>query len=156
MRHRHVTPLDVPRAPSAQQRRVFACTCLLPQLVEHLHRFGQQALPKVGHAGHSLEPPIDVEHNMARNPHRLDQPLLGDLGLLPCLLRLLLRPQRQRPDPDERTDQREHPTDSQDLPPSCPTHNRPMQRGKRGDWYCPVKVADDDGTGKPVYCKQRR
>lgn len=41
-------------------------------------------------------------------------------------------------------------------PPSCPTHNRPMQRGKRGDWYCPVKVADDDGTGKPVYCKQRR
>lgn len=39
--------------------------------------------------------------------------------------------------------------------PLCPTHNQPMKRSKHGGWYCPVKVADDDGTGKPVYCKQR-
>ena len=37
--------------------------------------------------------------------------------------------------------------------PTCPTHNKPMKQGKRG-WYCPVKIADDDGTGRPVYCKQ--
>ena len=40
--------------------------------------------------------------------------------------------------------------------PLCPTHNRPMKMGKGGSWYCPVKVADDDGTGRPVYCKQRK
>jgi len=40
--------------------------------------------------------------------------------------------------------------------PICPTHNKPMLASKHGSgWYCPVKVADDDGTGKPVYCKQR-
>jgi hypothetical protein len=40
--------------------------------------------------------------------------------------------------------------------PLCPTHNKPMKPSKYGDgWYCPVKVADDDGTGKAVYCKQR-
>ena len=39
--------------------------------------------------------------------------------------------------------------------PTCPTHGRPMKPSKHGGWYCPVKVADDDGTGKPVYCKQK-
>lgn len=38
--------------------------------------------------------------------------------------------------------------------PTCPTHGRPMRRGKSG-WYCPARVADDDGTGKPAYCRQR-
>ena len=36
--------------------------------------------------------------------------------------------------------------------PMCPTHNKPMKRGRRG-WFCSVQVAPDDGTGKPVYCK---
>jgi hypothetical protein len=40
--------------------------------------------------------------------------------------------------------------------PLCPTHNKPMKRSKFGNgWYCPVKIADDDGTGKAVYCKQK-
>lgn len=39
--------------------------------------------------------------------------------------------------------------------PNCPTHNKPMKASKAGGWYCPVKVAEDDGTGKPVYCKQK-
>ena len=39
--------------------------------------------------------------------------------------------------------------------PQCPTHNRPMQPSKHGGYFCPVKVADDDGTGKAAYCKQR-
>ena len=40
--------------------------------------------------------------------------------------------------------------------PLCPTHGKPMRQGKGGGWFCPVKVADDDGTGKPVYCRQRK
>lgn len=40
-------------------------------------------------------------------------------------------------------------------PPMCPTHNKPMKAGQRGGWYCPTRIADDDGTGKPVYCKQK-
>lgn len=39
--------------------------------------------------------------------------------------------------------------------PTCPTHGRPMKAGKRGGWFCPVKIADDDGAGRPVYCRQR-
>ena len=39
--------------------------------------------------------------------------------------------------------------------PKCPTHGTPMKRSRFGGWYCPVKIADDDGTGKPVYCKQK-
>lgn len=39
--------------------------------------------------------------------------------------------------------------------PTCPTHGRPMKAGKRGGWFCTVKLADDDGMGKPVYCRQR-
>lgn len=38
--------------------------------------------------------------------------------------------------------------------PLCPTHGTPMKPSKGKGWYCPQKVADDDGTGKPVYCKQ--
>ena len=38
----------------------------------------------------------------------------------------------------------------------CPTHQKPMKPGKNGGWYCPVKLLEDDGTGKPVYCKQRK
>lgn len=36
--------------------------------------------------------------------------------------------------------------------PMCPTHKTPMKRGKRG-WFCPVKLLDDGGDGRPVYCK---
>jgi len=40
--------------------------------------------------------------------------------------------------------------------PLCPTHGKPMLPSKHGEgYYCPVKIAEDDGTGKPVYCKQR-
>ena len=39
--------------------------------------------------------------------------------------------------------------------PTCPTHGKPMKQGKNG-WYCPVKLLEDDGTGRPVYCKQRK
>jgi len=39
---------------------------------------------------------------------------------------------------------------------TCPTHGTPMKQSRHGSgWYCPQKVADDDGTGRPVYCKQR-
>lgn len=38
-------------------------------------------------------------------------------------------------------------------PPTCPTHNTPMKRGRRG-WFCPVKLLDDDGAGRAVYCRQ--
>ena len=40
--------------------------------------------------------------------------------------------------------------------PLCPTHGKPMKQGKNGGWYCTVKLLEDDGTGKPVYCKQRK
>lgn len=43
-----------------------------------------------------------------------------------------------------------------DGAPTCPTHNKPMKPGRNGGWYCPEKIAPDDGTGKPVYCKQRK
>lgn len=39
--------------------------------------------------------------------------------------------------------------------PTCPTHGRPMKQGKKGGWFCPAKVAEDDGAGRPVYCRQR-
>lgn len=40
--------------------------------------------------------------------------------------------------------------------PLCPAHGKPMLPSQHGGgYYCPVKVAEDDGTGKPVYCKQR-
>lgn len=39
--------------------------------------------------------------------------------------------------------------------PDCPTHGRPMKQGKKGGWFCPAKVAEDDGAGRPVYCRQR-
>lgn len=39
--------------------------------------------------------------------------------------------------------------------PCCPAHGRPMKPGRSGGWFCPVKVAEDDGTGRPAYCRQR-
>lgn len=39
--------------------------------------------------------------------------------------------------------------------PLCPTHAKPMKQSQHGGWFCTVKVADDDGAGKPVYCKQK-
>lgn len=39
--------------------------------------------------------------------------------------------------------------------PTCPTHGKAMKAGRNGGWFCPVKIADDDGAGKPVYCRQR-
>ena len=44
----------------------------------------------------------------------------------------------------------------QGEPPLCPTHQKPMKPGKNGGWYCPVKLLEDGGDGRPVYCKQRR
>jgi hypothetical protein len=38
--------------------------------------------------------------------------------------------------------------------PICPKHDRPMMDKGRG-WFCPAIVAPDDGTGRPVYCKQK-
>jgi hypothetical protein len=37
--------------------------------------------------------------------------------------------------------------------PPCPTHGKPMKHSQHGGWYCPVKIAEDGGDGKPVYCK---
>jgi len=39
--------------------------------------------------------------------------------------------------------------------PNCPTHGRPMKQGKRGGWFCPVKLADDGGDGRALYCRAR-
>jgi len=39
--------------------------------------------------------------------------------------------------------------------PTCPTHGKPMKPSKFGGWYCPVKIADDDGAGNAIYCKQK-
>jgi len=46
--------------------------------------------------------------------------------------------------------------DGDESAPMCPTHHKAMKRSQRGTgFFCPVKVADDDGTGKAVYCKQK-
>lgn len=42
-----------------------------------------------------------------------------------------------------------------DAGPLCPTHNVAMKQGRRG-WYCPTKILDDGGDGRPVYCKVTR
>lgn len=48
------------------------------------------------------------------------------------------------------------PSGGDENAPMCPTHGTKMLPSQHGSgWYCPKKVADDDGTGKPVYCKQR-
>ena len=39
--------------------------------------------------------------------------------------------------------------------PTCPTHGVAMKQGRRG-WYCPTKILDDGGDGRPVYCKVTR
>jgi len=41
------------------------------------------------------------------------------------------------------------------TPPMCPIHNSPMKLSRHGGWYCPAKILDDDGSGKPVYCKAK-
>jgi hypothetical protein len=46
------------------------------------------------------------------------------------------------------------PTPAGDAP-LCPAHNKPMKQSQRGGWYCPVKLLEDGGDGKPVYCKQK-
>jgi len=38
------------------------------------------------------------------------------------------------------------------TPPVCPIHGTPMKVGKHG-WFCPTKIAENDGSGRPVYCK---
>jgi len=45
--------------------------------------------------------------------------------------------------------------EAKEAAPRCPTHGTLMKQSRSGGWFCPHKVADDDGTGKPVYCKQR-
>jgi len=39
--------------------------------------------------------------------------------------------------------------------PLCPTHGQPMKPSKYGGWFCAVKIADDDGAGKAIYCRQK-
>lgn len=39
--------------------------------------------------------------------------------------------------------------------PVCPTHGVPMKPSKHKGFFCPQKVAEDDGAGRPVYCKQK-
>lgn len=39
--------------------------------------------------------------------------------------------------------------------PVCPVHQVAMKASKFGGWFCPQQIAPDDGTGRPVYCKQR-
>ena len=46
------------------------------------------------------------------------------------------------------------PTATTDAP-TCPTHGCAMKQGRRG-WYCPTKILDDGGDGRPVYCKVTR
>lgn len=41
------------------------------------------------------------------------------------------------------------------IAPTCPTHGKAMKQSQHGGWFCPVKVAADDGTGKAVFCKQK-
>ena len=39
--------------------------------------------------------------------------------------------------------------------PICPTHGQPLLPSKRGTgYYCPA-VVEDDGTGKPAYCRHK-
>ena len=38
--------------------------------------------------------------------------------------------------------------------PRCPVHGSAMTRSKHGGWFCPKRIADDDGAGKAVYCKE--
>ncbi len=33
----------------------------------------------------------------------------------------------------------------------CPMHGK-AKESKRGGLFCPAKIANDDGSGKPVYC----
>ncbi|MCZ7568908.1 MAG: hypothetical protein M5U01_10025 [Ardenticatenaceae bacterium] len=39
--------------------------------------------------------------------------------------------------------------------PRCPTHGREMKPARRGGWFCPARIADDDGSGKPAYCRHK-
>jgi hypothetical protein len=40
--------------------------------------------------------------------------------------------------------------------PICPKHETEMFKSKKGGGYfCPKVVADDDGDGNKIYCKQR-
>lgn len=63
-----------------------------------------------------------------------------------------------------------HPSAAQAAPPAysapqapaapgvagvCPTHGVALKQSKHraGEWYCPHKISDDDGTGKASYCR---
>lgn len=39
----------------------------------------------------------------------------------------------------------------------CPTHGTSLKESKHraGEWFCPTKVSDDDGTGKAAYCRYK-
>jgi len=38
--------------------------------------------------------------------------------------------------------------------PVCPNHHKPMRKSDKGEgYYCTTRVLEDDGSGKPVYCK---
>ena len=39
--------------------------------------------------------------------------------------------------------------------PLCPTHHQAMKQSQHGGWYCPVKIADDGGDGKALYCRAK-
>jgi len=40
---------------------------------------------------------------------------------------------------------------------TCPTHGGTLKQSKNrpNEWFCPFKVADDGGNGRPVYCKHK-
>jgi len=57
--------------------------------------------------------------------------------------------------PPEPQPPQEQPTPANGQAPLCPTHGTPMRESQYGGWYCPVKVADDGGDGRPVYCRQK-
>jgi len=46
-------------------------------------------------------------------------------------------------------------TTNDQAAPMCPVHGKPMKQSQHGGWYCTAKVADNDGSGRPVYCKAK-
>jgi hypothetical protein len=39
----------------------------------------------------------------------------------------------------------------------CPHHGTTLKQSKHreGEWFCPTKISDDDGTGKAAYCRYK-
>lgn len=39
--------------------------------------------------------------------------------------------------------------------PLCPVHGAPMKPSQHGGFYCPAKISEDGGNGRPVYCRHK-